>query len=506
MFNKIKRLGVETGIYGISTILGRFLNFLLVPFYTNILVPSDYGIVTYVYSLIAFVNVVYGYGMESSYMRYSSAKEIGSDAQNFSTPFISHFLTSSVLTFVLVLAAPSVAGFVGLPERYDRIIDYSAWILLFDTLSVVPFASLRMERKAKLFATLKSLNIAINVACNLVLLLVFRAGVEGIFMSGMISSGATLFMLLPTIGRQFTKEFSPELFRGLLKFGLPYVPAGLASMMIQVVDRPILRMLTDDATVGIYQAGYRLGIFMMLVVSMYDYAWRPFFLTHAKEPNAKELFARVLTYFFLFMAGVFLTFTFFIPDIVRTQIFGRYIIHPEYWSGLGIVPIVMLGYVFLGISNNMVAGIYIEKKTQYLPLTTFTGAVVNVVANLLLIPRLGIFGAAWATFLSYAAMAVLQYFIVQRFYSVSYEWGRLLKISTACGAASALYFLVGPDGWNFVSKLGLLLLFILLVYLMKFLRSDEMSFLKTLLRRTEVRPQDRGDTPSNGNPGNTSNR
>lgn len=485
MFDKIKRFGTDTAIYGVSTIVGRFLNFLLVPFYTNILVPSEYGIVSYVFSLIAFVNVIYGYGMESAYFRYSSSKEIGTPEQNFSTPFISLFLTSALFSGVIVLLSPSLANIIAIPTQHQPIVEYAGWILLFDTLAVIPFASLRMERNAKLFATLKFLNIVINVAANLVFLLVFNAGVQGIFLSNLLASATTLFFLVPTIQRHFTTDFSKDLYRALLKFGLPYIPAGLAAMIIQVVDRPILRMLTDDATVGIYQANYRLGIFMMLIVQMYDYAWRPFFLSHANEPNAKQLFARILTYFVTLMSITFLLLTFFLPDLVQISIFGRHIIHPDYWGALGIVPIVLLGYMFLGISNNMVTGIYIEKKTHYLASITLVGALVNVVANFLLIPLTGVYGAAWATFLSYFVMAAMQYVMVQRIYPVQYEWNRLGKITIAVGVASVLYLTVPIEELAWLWKFGLFLLFCGAMYFMKFFEKEELALAKTMFTRVQ---------------------
>ncbi len=484
MFDKIKRLGTETAIYGLGTIVGRFLNFLLVPFYTNVLPPSEYGTVTYIFSLIAFANVIYGYGMESAFFKYSSTKEIGTPEQNFSTPFISLFLTSAVLSFAFVLAGPYVCDLISLPRSYDAVMDYAAWILFFDALAIIPFASLRLENKAKHFAALKFTNIVINVASNLVLLLVFRTGVEGIFLSGLLASAATFFFLVPTILRRSSGNFSSELYRELLRFGLPYVPAGLATMVIQVVDRPILRMLTHDAAVGIYQANYRLGIFMMLVVQMCDYAWRPFFLTHAKDSNAKEMFARILTYFVLLMSLVFLLLTFFIPDLVHLSIFGRYVIHPAYWSALGIVPIVLLGYMFLGVSNTMVAGIYIEKKTRYLPPITFVCAAANIIGNFLLIPHIGLYGAAWATVLSYLVMAVLMFVTVQRAYPIRYEWIRLGKMAFASLAVVGLYLLVPVREWGLVWKLALLLLFCAAMYFMKFFEASEFALLKGIFTRS----------------------
>jgi len=487
MLENIKRLGTETAVYGISTIVGRFLNFLLVPFYTNVLAPGEYGVVTYLFSLIAFMNVIYGYGMESAYLRYSSTNEIGTKEQNFSTPFLSLFFTSALLSSLLLLGSHSIADFLELAPSHAPLIHYASWILFFDTLAIVPFASLRMERKATLFAGIKLINIVINVGANVILLLVYRTGVEGIFISNLLASAVTLFLLAPTVQRHFTTDFSKELYRALLRFGFPYVPAGIAAMMIQVVDRPILRMLTDDATVGIYQANYRLGVFMMLVVQMFDYAWRPFFLNHAREPNAREMFARILTYFVLLMSVVFLLLTLFLPDVVRISMFGRHLIHPAYWSALGIVPIVLGGYVFLGIATNMIAGVYIEKKTHYLPFITFVGAAVNVGGNLLLIPQLGLYGAAWATFLSYFVMAVVQYVMVQRIYPIQYEWKRLAKIAMSCTIILVLYYVVPVDEMKLVWKVGLLGMFCAAVYFTRFLNKEELVFVKRLFSQSAPR-------------------
>ena len=268
----------------------------------------------------------------------------------------------------------------------------------------------------------------------------------------------------------------------MLKFGLPYIPAGLAAMMVQVIDRPILLALTNESTVGIYQANYRLGIFMMLIVSMYDYAWRPFFLTHADEPNAKQLFSRILTYFTLFSSIVVLLVSLYINDLVKFHIYhGRSIINPAYWSGLGIVPIILLGYLFNGIYVNLMAGIYIEKKTSHLPYITGIGAAINVVVNFLLIPRFGMFGAAWATFFAYSGMAIAIYLVSQKFYPVKYELGRLLKIGIALGIPIVIFssrhslpFEVNDQ----LLKVSVLALFFIILLLLKFPTIEELSFLK----------------------------
>jgi O-antigen/teichoic acid export membrane protein len=489
MLQQIKRLGSDTAIYGISTIIGRFLNFLLVPFYTNILLPGDLGIVSYIYSMIAFVYVLYSYGMESAYFKYSSTLELGTAKENFTTPFLSLLATSAVFSSVILLGQSSVAAAMKIPEAYQTIIVYAAAIMAFDAITIIPFAALRMERKAKVFAAIKFVNILINVVLNIVLLVVLKMGVIGIFISGFAASAVTLLMLFPTISRNLTNNFNTPLWSGLLKFGLPFIPAGLATQAVQVIDRPILRALTDDATVGIYQANYRLGIFMMLIVQMYDFAWRPFYFSTVKEPNAKQIFSRVLTYLLLFMCGVFLVLTFFIEEIVKISIGGHHLIHPNYWSGLNIIPVVLLGYLFLGISTNLSAGIYIQKKTKFMPAISFAGAFVNVAVNYLLIPKIGILGAAWATFFAYFVMAVIVYFVVQRVYPIHYEWNRLVKITIATCMVYGVYFIVPADGWSapiqVLFKAGLLALFIGVMYGMKFFDGGELSAIKKMFMKTK---------------------
>ena len=481
MLAQIRRLGTDTAIYGISTVVGRFLSFLLVPFYTNVIRPGEYGVVANVYSIIAFLNVVWVYGMESAYFKYSSTGEIGTPRQNFSTPFVSLCATSLIFSGVMAAFSPAFSTWMSIPAGHSVIVLYTAGILLLDTLAIVPFASLRMDRKPVLFASLKVLNIVVNVGCNLVLLLVFHAGVEGIFLSGLIASGVTLLALVPTIARQFTPDFSVTLYRALVAFGLPYLPAGLAAIVIQVIDRPIMLLLTNLAVVGVYQANYRLGIFMMLIVSMYDYAWRPFFLSHASEPGAKELFARALTYCVAGMTGVFLAVSMFIGDVIRIQIFGRYIIHPDYWGGLSIVPVVLVAYMFLGIYNNLVAGVYIEKKTKRLPAITLAGALVNIGANFLLIPVMGMMGGAVATLLAYAVMAFVLYVDVRRFYPVRYEWRRIAHVAAVAGVTYLLFRLVDAGPYHIAWKTFLLFFFCVALYVTRFFIPEELYALRRLI-------------------------
>jgi O-antigen/teichoic acid export membrane protein len=483
MFDKIKRLGTDTAIYGISTILGRFLSFLLLPLYTNVLLNSDYGIVANVYSYIAFLNVVYGLGMESAYFKYASTREYGGEKEVFGLSWATVAISSLVFSLVILWNATPLSYLVARGETERYVVLYAAGILFFDAISLIPFAFLRLQKKPWRFAAIRVLGIILNVVLNAVLLIKFRMGLEGIFISGIISSLFTALCLLPTIIRSFAWPKNLPLFSALLKFGLPNVPAGLAGIALQVVDRPILRALTDDASVGIYQANYRLGIFIMLIVSMFDYAWRPFFLSHAQDPDAKKMFARITTYLILFLLFGFLVVSFFIGDIVGIEIMHHRLIHPAYWTGLNIVPIVLLAYVFMGVYVLLIPGIYIEKKTQFLPLTSGLGAAANIGMNLLLIPLLGFTGAAWSTLGGYMVMAVSLYFIVQKYYRVRYEFRRILVIGFSTAIIFCIFILTGGTfGTHMLVKIGLLIGFLALMTLLRFFNPEEIQILRTLLQ------------------------
>ncbi len=462
MLDKILRLGKEAAVYGLSSLVGRFLNFLLVPFYTNVLLTSEYGVIANLYSYIAFAMILYGYGMDAAYMRFVASLEIGDKKQNFSTPFLSLLGTSLVLSLFLHAFADDVSTLIGMNRSDGTLVRYAAWVLFFDAMVLVPFGYLRMENKAGTFAAIRIFNIVITIILNIVLIVGLHMKAEGVLIANLVASFLTFLIHLKFILPNIRAGFSGPLYKELLKFGIPYIPAGLASIAMQVIDRPILKALTDDATVGIYQANYRLGIFMMLVVGMFDYAWRPFFLHHAGEKDAKVLFSRVFTYFCVLSTALFFVLTLFIEDLLHIRIGGIYFIHPDYWSGVTIVPVVLLAYLFNGAYVNFVVGIYLEKKTSYLAWVFGAGALVNVAANLLLIPVAGMMGAAYATLLSYVVLAVGIYLASRRFYPMEYEWGKIVRLGGITAILLFAYSLVPAEPATAVGvleKLGFVVAF-----------------------------------------------
>jgi O-antigen/teichoic acid export membrane protein len=236
-------------------------------------------------------------------------------------------------------------------------------------------------------------------------------------------------------------------------------------MLVQVIDVPILEKLTDLKTVGIYKANYKLGIFMMLFVNMFQYAWQPFFLQNAKDPKAKEMFSKVLTYFTLVGSIILIILSLFISDISQIKVAGYSLIGEQYWSGLHIIPIVLLAYLINGMYVIFSAGIYIEEKSVYVPIITGSGALVNVVANFLLIPVWGITGAALATLASYLVMAIGYYYVTQKFFEVKYELKRIGHIFFAVLIVGVLfYYLYAIDKLLFIYRIALLVLFTAYIY------------------------------------------
>lgn len=467
MFDKIKALSKETLIYGTNTIIGRFLNFLFVPLYTNIFAPGEFGIIANIYAYIAILNVFFTIGLESGYFRFASTLEEGNNKENFTHPFLGIFINSLVLSGILFIFAGNLNTLFLVDESRIHLIRYTAVILFFDAISIVPFAYLRLQHKAVLFVSLKILNIVINVSLNFILILVLKWGIESVLISNIIASVVTFLTVCPIIYRNISVTFNKNLARELLKFSLPYIPAGISSNLVQVINRPMLFAITGDAnSVGIFQANYKLGIFMMLFVSMFEFAWRPFFMQNFKLPEAKKLFSKIMTIFVIAGSFIFIILTLFIEDIVKIPLLGRgTLVGKAYWSGLVIVPVILFAYLLYGMYINLMAGIYIKKKTKYLPFITGGAALTNIVINLLLIPSLGIFGAAVSSLLSYLAMLIGIFLVSQKYYPIQYEYSRIITVFVIIGVIffSNIYFFSD----YILMKIFLLVAFIILIFVFK---------------------------------------
>jgi O-antigen/teichoic acid export membrane protein len=434
MKSELKSLGKETVIYGLSTIVARLLNFLLLPFYTHFLEPSELGVVATVFAYIAFLNIVFQYGFDQAYLRFAAGRDEEEKSVVFSTCQGALAITSLAFGGTLYLFAESLAVPIGLRVEHAPLLRYAAFILSLDALAIVPFASLRLHHRAWTYVGVKSLNIASNVVLNILLIGGFGLGVRGVFGAALFAAAFTFFLLAAEMSRWIQPRLSVERLKLMLRFSLPLVPAGIGAMMVQVIDRPLMLHLTDEATVGVYQANYRLGIFMLLVVNMFDQAWRPFFLERADQTGSSALFGRVLTLFTAGAGWVALGLALFLPDAVRLSINGYHLINPRYWGGIPVIPVILAAYVLHGMYVNFLASVTISKRTDLLVWITGLGAVVNIGTNFLLIPRIGMMGAAWATLLSYGSMAFALWALGRRVYPIPYEYGRLAGVAASLAA------------------------------------------------------------------------
>lgn len=418
--SRLKELFSDSVIYGISSVLARFINYLLVPFHTNLFRPSQYGVIGLVYAAIAFLNVLFTFGMESAYIRYAEDRK---EAPNvFKTLQLALLGFATLLVLLLWLLMPAMLPALNLTPDTSGIFLLMLGILWFDTLSIVPMAELRMIRRASLFASLRIGHVAVNLFLNFWLILGMDMGIEAVFAANLIASAAMTLLVWAFTAPMLKGFWTPALLQKAFHFGWPFVPAGIGYAINEMLDRFLLSGMdpvaaeriygtgtTPDDLVGIYNACYKLAVFMLLFVQMYRMAWQPFFMRHARAEDAAALFSRAFMVFHAVGAVVFVGVSLFREQIVgiRIPLLDASLIHPDYWGGLDIVPFLLMAYWFHGWYINFSSGIFIKEKTRVLYKITLLGALVTLVANLGLIPLFGMTGSAAATLLSYGVMALV---------------------------------------------------------------------------------------------------
>lgn len=445
MRSHLKQLGSDTAIYGLSTMAGRFINYLLVPLYGHLFLTSENGIIGLVYAAFVFLNILYTYGIESSYLKFASGADRDRAPETFSTAFWCLLTSSALFSGVLLLLAHPFARALTLPAKYHYAVWYMAGILLLDTTATAPMAELRLARRAWTFAAIRLLNVGLNVGLNVTLILGFHFRVEAVFVSNLVASASTVVLSLACTRTLLRPVFNTGLLRVMLLFGLPYVPTGIGYAITESMDRFFLGRLPSAVTqhlygagvnpqdvVGVYSNCYKLGVFMLLFVQMFRFAWQPFFLQIQEAPDAGKIFGRAFTLFSAIGALVFLGVSSYAVPLAKL-VFGHY--YPKYEPGLFIVPIILLAYLAQGWYTNFTAGIFIRGRTRHLPWITFIGAVITLIANIAFTPRYGMAAAAWTTLVSYLAMVVAIGIVSYRLYPVPYEWTRLaIGLALAAGA------------------------------------------------------------------------
>lgn len=487
LFDKIISLSRQSLIYGAGHVLTRFISFLLLPFYSHHIPPDEYGALVLIYIFIAVMQVVYIAGLDIAFLKYYVAESAQRKKRIFSNSFFAMVGIALALTLFLFSFPHLITSLIfhqTPPQGCLALIRIACGILFFDTLMVIPFLRLRGDNKPTHFTILKLVHVVINITLNIVLVAFLHRGIAGALYANLAASAFTLVLLVPVVYPVLSLQFSFKVLKDLWRFGLPNVPALFFLYVIEFSDRKIIEAFHGLEEAGLYSAGYKMGMFMAIITVAFRFAWQPFFLAEAKNKGAEKTFARVFTYFFATAGMLFMIVVMFAGDFVmmKLPISGITILEKTYWTGMAVFPIICLAHFFDGLYANFTVGIYIKKKTHMVPLINGAGAVFNLGANLLVIPKYGMMGAAWTTLGSFMLMAGLLYIYINRHYPVPYEWGRVLKITLALGIFCGLYFL-HPGGiiWRF----ALLIATPLLMAATGFFRREELQRMKMILRLTK---------------------
>ncbi len=482
MLEHIKNLAKHSSVYTVSTFIQRAQGLVMMPIYTDpsyLASRSQYGDLTLIYTFTAFMNFVYLYGMDAAILRYFflgkySRKDV------YSTGFWGVLVNSFLLSMVIFLFAPQLGQWILGDESYALFIRLSALILFFDSLGNLPYLVLRAEEKSLHYSAFRMGRFFLELILNLIFVVGLHKGVLGILYANIIASFINLLALLPYQKQYLKPLWNSEVFKVLLLFGLPMLPNGLAYLTVEVSDKFLMRILLNKDLLGLYSANYKFGSLLLIVVIAFRTAWQPFFLKLANDPQAKKIYARVLTYFTLAAVLLIVFGSFTIEYFLKIPLGAtRTILNKPYWDGMKIIPIVLTAYLFYGLYVNFTVGIYIRKKTRYMVLFTGLAALTNVLSNLYLMPRYGIMGAAWATLLSYAVMAASIFIANQKIYPIRYEYGRLSLLMGYLVIMLGIYYAFSPVWY---ARLGLLLLTPLLFWIFRFVRRDELAVLLKVLR------------------------
>lgn len=438
--SSIKKLAGQTVWYGASSIVARFINYLLTPYLTLKLTTAQYGEQVLVYSFIPFMNILFTHGMETAFFRFT---QNNNKKSVYNTTSISLIFSSLLLSLLLILFKDPVARLIKL-ENHPEYIVLAALIIGLDALTTIPFAKLRLDGRPRKFALVKILGIVINVVSLYFFLSVCPAIVKNdphsfiatfykedwkvgyVFVANLIQACVTLlFLSKEFFGFEF--KFEKTLWKAMLAYSLPIMIAGFGGMVNETFDRIMLGWWSGAGSehaikeqVGIYGAVYKLSILITLAVQAFRMGAEPFFFNQSKSENAPRVYARVMKFFVITLCLMFLA------VVLYMNIWKQFIQNPQMWVGLSVVPILLLANMFLGIYYNLSIWYKLGNKTMAGAYITLIGAAVTLLINYLFIPRFGYVACAWATFICYGLMMVISYLWGQKNYPVPYAWKKLL--------------------------------------------------------------------------------
>ncbi len=468
-----KNLFKQTAIYGLATVFPRMMSFFLVPLYTELLPKEEYGKVTVIFAYMIFFNVMLAYGMETAFFRFYNKET--DKKKVVETATVSVFWTTLFFLVVALLFRNTLAKYSEIDVQY---VTYSIWILVLDALVVIPFSKLRANQRPVFYSIIKMGNVTINLILNSFFLIFlpkiaaanpdsffgllyfenFQIGY--IFVSLVVSSLAT-FLVLSSDYFKVNWSFDFDLWKRMMRYGLPILVAGIAFAINEQFDKILLGKLLPaniaDSEVGVYSACYKLGLFMVLFRTAYTLGIEPFFFSHADKENATQTYATITKYFVIFGSFIMLVVIVF-ADLLKYIM----IRDSSYWEAMKVVPLIILANFCLGIYTNLSVWYKLIDKTYIGAWISIVGAAVTLVLNFLLIPKYSYMGSAIATISAYGSMMVISYVLGNRYYPIPYD---MKKISGYLGLSigfSALSFYGFRE--NYYVGVSLFALFLYFIY------------------------------------------
>jgi O-antigen/teichoic acid export membrane protein len=430
--NPLKKLAGQTAIYGLSSVVPKFLSFLLVPIYTHYFKTSEYGVIADLYSLAVILNIIVTYGMETTFFWFTQSEKNSYNV--YATSFFSILFTSLIFLGLVFCFSSNIAVALDYPDKQKYII-WLALIIAFDAISAIPFVKLRQMNKAFQFSIIKISGVFLNVLLNLIYLIFFpylfkhgiisgnsffynsSIGIGYVLICNVVSSILVLIFLLR--GFPFSFSFDFTLWKKMLKYTLPLLAAGLAGSLNDVIDRQFIKYFSPAGTdpmsqLGIYFANAKIAVILTVFIQTFRFAAEPFFFSYEKEKDSKEMFAQIMKYFVLISLVVYL-FT-----LANLQII-KYYIGSAYWSGLHIVPIILASNVLVGIYLNQSIWYKLSGKTLFGLLIITIGALFTILLNYILVPKFGYTASAYIRFFCYVIMIIICYILGVKYYDIPYK-------------------------------------------------------------------------------------
>jgi len=428
----LKKLSGETVIYGVPSIVGRFLSWWLNPYWTYIFIEGELGKVNYVYAVVAFLFVILTYGMETGYFRFA-AKETNKDSV-FSTSFISLSVSSILFLFLVIFNRESFATLMQMPGRADFIVIMSLTIVL-DVVSSIPFAKLRLDHRPVRFAYIKFINIGINIGLNLFFLSLLPLiinhfpnsfvssiyskdfGIGYVFLSNLISSIVTMILLIPEIKVKWSFDFM--LLKRMFNYSFPILIVGITGMINQNIDKILIPNLLPDSAdpmkqLAIYSAAFKMAVLLNMFIQAFRFAFEPFIFSQKEGKDTNEMYVIVMKYFSILGLIIFLGMSTFVDLVMGIN-------DSRYREAVGIVPIILMANFFMGIFFTQSLWYKLTDKTIYGAYFGIIGSVIAILLNVLLIPIIGYYGSAIAMLVCFIVMTVVSYVVGHKYYPINYD-------------------------------------------------------------------------------------